>query len=104
MPENRRSSTRHPVDIPATLAASAASHNAAMLNLSLGGALLACTDSGLRMGEKVTVTFSIPTHNAAIEVGGAVRWVSAETVGVQFDGMRAREVWSLNKFFETLPE
>ena len=74
-----------------------------MMNLSLGGALMTC-DGDIKMGQKVLVTFNIPTHSSAIEVGAAVRWASDGTVGVQFDGMRAREVWSLNKFFETLPD
>ncbi len=103
MSENRRTSTRHPVDLPATIVAGESSIDTPMVNLSLGGALMTCHDDQIRMGQKVLVTFHIPTHSAAIEVGATVRWVSGATVGVQFDGMRAREVWSLNKFFESLP-
>jgi hypothetical protein len=39
----------------------------------------------------------------AIDVGGTVRWSNAEGVGVQFDGLRARDVWALNEYFKQLP-
>ena len=68
-------------------------------NLSLGGALIAC-DEKLPSGVRVQIRFRIPTQKEPIEVGGQVRWVDSQGFGVQFDGLRARDVWALGKFFE----
>ena len=35
-----------------------------------------------------------------IEVGATVRWSDDKATGLQFDGLRARDVWALNKYFE----
>ena len=32
-----------------------------------------------------------------------MRWSDDEPSGIQFDGLRARDVWALNKYFEQLP-
>lgn len=73
-----------------------------LVNLSLGGALVS---AGTRysMGALVTISFSIPTVEEAVEVGATVRWSDDKATGLQFDGLRARDVWALNKFFEQLP-
>jgi hypothetical protein len=73
-----------------------------MSNLSLGGALIAL-GGRLAMGQRVQIEFNIPTQEAAIEVGATVRWSDDQATGLQFDGLRARDVWALNKFFEQLP-
>lgn len=71
-------------------------------NLSLGGALVS-VGTRYSMGQRVTVSFVIPTLEDAVEVGATVRWSDDKATGLQFDGLRAREVWALNKFFESLP-
>lgn len=73
-----------------------------LMNLSLGGALLTA-GTKLPMGTRCTITFSIPTLDTPIEVGATVRWSDDKATGLQFDGLRARDVWGLNKFFEQLP-
>jgi Tfp pilus assembly protein PilZ len=55
------------------------------------------------MGQRVSFSFTIPTTPDAIEVGATVRWSDDKATGLQFDGLRARDVWALNKFFEQLP-
>lgn len=101
MADNRRSSTRHDVDVPATVAvAGGAPESCAIKNLSLGGALLAIRK--LTMGERVHLTFRIPTIEDPIQTAAVVRWNSDGGIGVQFDGLRARDVWALGKYFETL--
>ncbi len=100
MHEKRRSA-RHNVSLSATLVIGGETHQTQMLNLSLGGALLSHSER-VATGERVQVTFDIPTHDKPIEVGGSVRWASESALGIQFDGLRAREVWSLNKFFESM--
>jgi len=72
-----------------------------MLNLSLGGALVSA-QTKLAMGTRVQITFSVPTTPEPIEIGATVRWADGSGIGLQFDGMRAREVWALNKYFEQL--
>jgi hypothetical protein len=56
------------------------------------------------MGSREHLSFSIPTTPYAIEVGATVRWSDDKATGLQFDGLRARDVWALNKFFEQLSQ
>jgi hypothetical protein len=70
-------------------------------NISLGGALVS-TGERFAMGQRVEISFSIPTLEAPIEIGAIVRWSDDKATGLQFDGLRARDVWGLNKFFEQL--
>ena len=72
-----------------------------MLNLSLGGALVAASRK-LRLGLRLQISFSVPTVDQPIDVGATVRWADGSGVGIQFDGLRALDVWALNKFFEQL--
>ena len=71
-----------------------------ILNLSLGGALMSMVK--LAMGSRVNITFHVPTIDEAIDIGATVRWANANALGIQFDGLRARDVWALNKYFEQL--
>ena len=73
-----------------------------MLNLSLGGALVSA-NTKYAMGQRVQIAFAVPALNHPIEIGATVRWSNTDGVGVQFDGLRARDVWALNKFFQQLP-
>jgi hypothetical protein len=72
-----------------------------VVNLSLGGAQVT-VDSRYPMGARVKIAFTVPTLNENIEVGATVRWSNDQATGLQFDGLRARDVWALNKFFEQL--
>ena len=102
MADNRRTSTRHVVSLAGQLGVDGAPQSITLVNLSLGGALVT---AGMKfsMGQRVTITFSIPTIEHPIEVGAVVRWSDDKATGLQFDGLRARDVWALNKFFEQLP-
>jgi Tfp pilus assembly protein PilZ len=73
-----------------------------MLNISLGGALIAA-HAKYAMGQRVKIAFHVPSMADAIEVGGTVRWSNSDGVGIQFDGLRARDVWALNEYFKQLP-
>jgi hypothetical protein len=99
---NRRTSTRHAVSLDATLSIDGASHPATVMNLSLGGALIVAR-ARLPMGQRMQIAFRIPTIEDPIEVGATVRWSDDKATGIQFDGLRARDVWALNKYFEQLP-
>jgi hypothetical protein len=100
--DNRRSSTRHAVSLGAQITVDGVSRPCTVINLSVGGALLA---AGVKyaMEQRMTIKFNVPTMAEPIEVGATVRWSDDRATGVQFDGPRAREVWALNKFFEQLP-
>lgn len=101
MADNRRTSTRHDVKIAATLTVDGAPRPCTVMNLSLGGALLAA-GAKYAMGQRVSIALAVPTMVELIEVGATVRWSDDKATGIQFDGLRARDVWALNKFFEQL--
>ncbi len=101
--DNRRSSTRHTVALPCTVTTDGGAARACTLvNLSLGGALV---EAGMKyvMGSRAQVSFKVPTLDEPIEIGSTVRWSDAKGVGLQFDGLRARDVWALNEYFKQLP-
>jgi hypothetical protein len=54
------------------------------------------------MGSRLHITFSVPTVEQPIDIGATVRWADGSGVGIQFDGLRALDVWALNKYFEQL--
>jgi len=99
--DNRRTSARHVVSLAGTLAITSGPSACTIVNLSLGGALIAATERHT-MGQRVHVTFQLPTLEEAIEVGATIRWADATSVGIQFDGLRARDVWALNEYFKQL--
>ena len=100
MAENRRT-TRHAVSIPAKLAFAGEPTDCTILNLSLGGAQISSTIRHA-MGERCQIRFFLPTIDEAVDVGATVRWSDDASVGIQFDGLRARDVWALNEYFKQL--
>ena len=100
MADNRRQ-TRHEVSFPVKLTVDGTSSDCKVLNISLGGVQIAAQVK-YAMGQRVSVAFHVPTMAESIEVGGTVRWSNVEGVGVQFDGLRARDVWALNEYFKQL--
>ena len=102
MADNRRSSTRHAVSIAAKLAiGESPGADCTILNLSLGGALISAPQR-YTMGQRTHLTFKLDTAEAPIDVGATVRWADDTSVGIQFDGLRARDVWALNEYFKQL--
>ena len=101
MADNRRSQSRHDVKLPATLTIDGRLKAATLMNLSLGGALVAL-GAKYAMGQRLQIEFSVPSAHEPIEVGATVRWSDDKATGIQFDGLRARDVWALNKYFEQL--
>lgn len=102
MAENRRSQTRHDVSLAAKLTINGESRPVTVMNLSLGGASIAA-GTRFSMGQRVQISFAVPTLEDPIEIGATVRWSDDKATGIQFDGLRARDVWGLNKYFEQLP-
>jgi hypothetical protein len=54
------------------------------------------------MGERCHIAFKVPTQEEPIDIGATVRWSDDRSVGIQFDGLRARDVWALNEYFKQL--
>lgn len=98
-----RKSARHDVEIPATFTVRGEAIETTISNLSVGGALLTY-QAKLPAAERVRLSFEIPNHPSPIDVGAVVRWCSSDAIGVQFDGLRAKDVWALNKYFEGLAD
>jgi hypothetical protein len=102
---NRRSASRHDVTIAVAVRAAAeppeSARDGTITNMSLGGAFLAL-DLRPTIGTALKLRFRIPTHEHPIEAAAVVRWTDAGGIGVQFDGLRAGEVWSLGKYFDKL--
>jgi uncharacterized protein (TIGR02266 family) len=75
-------------------------------NISLGG-LFVETKETLPLQTQLQIRFKIPTQPESIEVTGEVRWVEPggpeqpSGMGIRFQGLRAREVWALNRFFQS---
>ncbi len=102
--EHRRADRRYARRIDIEVTADGVTFNSVTRNISLGGVLLVA-DRALPFGAKVKLRFKIPTQVELIEVDGEVRWAESEDgqthgLGVQFGGLRARDVWALNKYFE----
>lgn len=102
MADNRRSSTRHDVDLACAFGPSASElAETRISNLSIGGAMV--KHKRLPMGNRVHISFRVPNHETAISIGAVVRWSTDDSVGVQFDGLRPKDVWALSKYLESLP-
>jgi Tfp pilus assembly protein PilZ len=97
LPQNRRSATRHEVSLDTTLKIGEQEHARTLTNLSLGGAFVE-HDERIPIGTRVTLEFRIPNREQPVAIGAEVRWAAESGAGVQFDGLRAGEVWSLNQF------
>ena len=106
---DKRLATRHPVDLPCTLYVLATGgddskrevQSTRIVNLSIGGALV--THARAPMGQRLHITFRVPTlAGEAIAIGAVVRWSTDQEIGLQFDGLRPKEVWALSKYFEQL--
>ena len=105
MTDNRRSATRHEVAIAVIIRVGgeplAPEVESMIENLSRSGAFVAL-GRRLSIGTRVALHFELPTHDRPIETEAVVRWSSDEGIGVQFDGLRAGEVWSVGRFLEQL--
>ena len=99
MTDNRRTSTRYDVWIESKMTVNGQASTVTMTNLSLGGALIT---GKLTMGQRLQINFRVPTLETPIDIGATVRWADAKGIGIQFDGLRAQEVWALNEYFKQL--
>ena len=67
------------------------------LNISQGGLLVKVAQVP-PSGSKVVVALQLPGVNKLSEIPCIVRWVNSnEEVGLQFERLRAIEIWAINK-------
>jgi hypothetical protein len=66
--------------------------------ISLGGTFLEL--GRLPMGTQVNITFGLPAIGERLSLDAVVHWSTDHGVGVQFEGMCAREVWALWRYLE----
>jgi uncharacterized protein (TIGR02266 family) len=102
--EHRRADRRYDRRVLIEIEGEGTAFSAHTRNISLGGVFID-TDNRLPFGAKVSMRFKVATQVEVIEVDGHVRWVEADDgivrgIGIQFAGLRARDVWALNKYFE----
>jgi len=102
--EHRRSDRRYERSVAIDIRYEGQSFSAHTRNISLGGVFISC-DRPLPFGARVSLSFRVPTQTEPITVEGQVRWAEMEDghvrgIGIRFEGLRARDVWALNKFFE----
>ncbi|MBP9088859.1 MAG: PilZ domain-containing protein [Kofleriaceae bacterium] len=100
MGQNRRTQTRHEVSIPSTLTIDNNAQDCTLVNLSLGGAFV--LHHKVAMGLMCKLSFVVPTQVETVEAEAIVRWCTEDGVGVQFQGLRAKDVYALGKYFEQL--
>jgi uncharacterized protein (TIGR02266 family) len=102
--EHRRSDRRYERRVAIEFTHEGKSYAGHTRNISLGGVFID-TDQTLPFGARIALKFKVPTQTDAIEVDGQVRWLEMDEgrlrgLGVRFEGLRARDVWALNKYFE----
>jgi uncharacterized protein (TIGR02266 family) len=101
----RRIDPRYERQLDVEVTADGKKLTARTVNVSLGGLFLE-TGTPLELGATVQLRFQLPTQPEAVEVSGDVRWVvkregDRQGIGIRFQGLRARDVWALNQFFQS---
>jgi uncharacterized protein (TIGR02266 family) len=106
--EHRRSDRRYERRLAIDVVHEGQAFSAHTRNISLGGVFIE-TEQSLPFGARLSMKLRVSTQHESIEAEGQVRWLEMEEghvrgIGIRFDGLRARDVWALNKFFESPSE
>ena len=88
---------RYDVELPIELVIAGERHATVTEQLSFAGAFIASRVRP-KYGSRVELRFVVPDPHAIVEIGAVVRWRNSRGFGVQFDGLRAGDVWSMGKF------
>ncbi len=102
----RRTQQRYDIRLPVEFTFDGTDYQAQTRNMSLGGMFIE-TASPVTYGAIVKLVFRLPALQEPVEIQGEVRWVEKDGgltkgIGVQFQGLRAKHVWALNKLFANL--
>jgi len=99
----RRAQQRYDIEISVEIFYDGQTFSSVTKNMSLGG-LFVNLDASIPFGAVVRVKFALPELDDPVEVDAHVRWVQpAVGLGVQYAGLRAREVWALQQLFAKAP-
>jgi uncharacterized protein (TIGR02266 family) len=102
----RRTDPRYERRVEVEIVAAGRSLRVTTRNLSLGG-MFVDIEEPLPEQTTIQVRFKVPTQPELVDVAGEVRWVEPATagklcgMGIRFQGLRARDVWALNRFFQS---
>lgn len=95
----RRATTRYEVWLPATVTIDGLDFDVEIANVSLGGALVRIPQP-LTLGAHVALTFVLDGLHEVIDATTVVRWRTEDKVGLQFESLRAREMWALGVYLK----
>lgn len=96
----RRASTRDIVDLEASLEGLGGTASPRIRDLSLGGAFVR-HERPLFVGQRVRLSFLLPGWGV-LDAAALVRWKNPDGFGVQFQSLRAGEIWALNAYLKSL--
>jgi uncharacterized protein (TIGR02266 family) len=99
----RRTDPRYERRLDVEILADGKSHRGQSRNISLGGMFVESADL-LAVQTTIQVRFRVPTQPEPIDVTGEVRWIERGDkpgMGIRFHGLRARDVWALNRYFQS---
>lgn len=100
MQTKRRSSTRDSVDLAASVEVLGDAASLRISDLSLGGAFVQHRRP-LFVGQRVRLSFLLPGWGV-LDASALVRWKNPNGCGVQFQSLRAGEIWALNAYLKSL--
>jgi CheY-like chemotaxis protein len=96
MLENRRKSTRVPIQADVTCTVGSRSMRGVSWNLSQGG--MQVEVGGLRAKDGVRLSFQLPVSHTAIDATGVVMWGDERRQGIQFTQVSERNQKSIREF------
>ncbi|MFZ0298507.1 MAG: response regulator [Candidatus Sulfotelmatobacter sp.] len=100
MLENRRKSTRVPVQTEVSCTVGSRTVRGASWNLSQGG--MQVEVSGLKPKDAVRVSFKLPVSGVAIDAAGIVVWAKETRQGIQFTAVSAQSQQSIREFMSEI--
>lgn len=103
----KRQTARYVVEQPVEIVRDGATVKGTSINMSLGGLCMRAELSPpVRVGDRVRLSFRVPSLEQPIEVDATVRWrneVDIAMIGVQFStGLRAKQTFALGRYLESL--
>ena len=102
----RRQNQRYALQLSVELKLQGQTIACSSADLSIGGLRLELPEPlRVAVGDTVNVSFRLPALDGAVAAPAVVRWVDRvddRMCGLQFTaGLRAREVWAINRLFDT---
>jgi CheY-like chemotaxis protein len=94
--DNRRKSTRVPLQTEVTCTVGSRTIRGMLWNLSQGG--MQVEVSGLRTNDKVRLSFQLPVSGVSIDAVGMVAWVAEKRQGIQFATLSPPAQQSIRKY------